>query len=233
MFYVYNNPTSSLTQWNQGYWLSEPSMKAGDKVIFRNSSGLTCIMTAYREDGDVCVDVPNKLLTMDSPILVYIKGRYETRSNLPVKSLPKPDWYVLSDNTAEPSDAVDNVIELSDYMFDEDNEKTVNDAVVELAMSGGGVVSVDKGMDCLWADIIAKQPEYFILNLGLGANCRITINLISATKAYLSEAAFFSGTGVVSVMGMNMNVTCVLTAANDGQGVIISVLSEPVTFPGA
>ncbi len=111
MFTIYGGNTE-FNQWDVNQRVTEPSLVAGDKVIFRNSSGMTHPMKAYTDNGTVVVDVPNELLTMAVPVLVYVNGHPETRTSIPVVAQDKPEGYVLVDNDDWPSDEVCGVDKL-------------------------------------------------------------------------------------------------------------------------
>lgn len=104
MFTICNASANEFNQWDLNQCVIEPRLAVGDKVIFLNSSGMTFPMKAYSHNGDVVVDVPNKLLTMSMPIVVYINGYCETRTSFNVVAQTKPDGYVYVDNDDWPSD---------------------------------------------------------------------------------------------------------------------------------
>lgn len=107
MFTIYGGNTE-FNQWDLEQRAVEPSLVAGDKVVFLNSSGMTYPMKAYRYDNDIVVDVPNELLTMAMPIVVYINGRYDTRTIISVTAKTKPEGYIFVDNSDWPSDGCDD-----------------------------------------------------------------------------------------------------------------------------
>lgn len=88
-----------FNQWEQNMKLSNPCMKAGDEVVFRNSSGATYVMIA----GSDGVEVPNKMLQMTCNILVeHGQGQDscgDCQSVFAVNPAEKPDDYVFVDNT--------------------------------------------------------------------------------------------------------------------------------------
>lgn len=107
--------------------------------------------------------------------------------------------------------------------------EVLNGTILELAMGGGGVVTFEQDADALWADIVAKQPTQMVLNTGL--DVRISVDILCADEATSASDWFISGSGALLAYGTNLKVTCILSATNEGSGVTISVLSEPITFP--
>ena len=99
MFEIVGREEQKFNQWEQGVKLSNPCMKAGDEVVFRNSSGATYVMIA----GSAGVEVPNKLLQMTCNILVDLKQGSEQHDDcqtvFEVNPAEKPDDYVYVDNT--------------------------------------------------------------------------------------------------------------------------------------
>lgn len=99
MFEIVGREEQEFNQWEQGVKLSNPCMKAGDEVVFRNSSGATYVMIA----GSAGVEVPNKLLQMTCNILVDLKQGSEQHDDcqtvFEVNPADKPDDYVYVDNT--------------------------------------------------------------------------------------------------------------------------------------
>lgn len=99
MFEIVGREEQVLYQWEQGVSLSNPCMKAGDEVVFRNSSGATYVMIADASG----VEVPNKLLQRDLNILVELGQGLECHSECQTvfEVLPeeKPGDYAYVDNT--------------------------------------------------------------------------------------------------------------------------------------
>lgn len=99
MFTIYGGNTE-FNQWDLEQRVVDPSMVAGDKVVFLTSSGMTFHMTAHFYMGNIVADVPNKLLTVATPIVAYICGHPETMTSIPVLAQEKPEGYVCVDNCA-------------------------------------------------------------------------------------------------------------------------------------
>lgn len=118
MFTICNGATE-FNQWDLNQRVMEPRLVDGDKVIFLNSSGMTFPMMAYSHNGEVVVDVPNKLLTMSTPIVTYINGYCETRTSFNVVAQTKPDDYVFVDNDDWPSDVDMDTLEAAKAYTDE------------------------------------------------------------------------------------------------------------------
>lgn len=106
MFFNANGANNEIKQWSLNVKVTEPSLRAGDKVVFCNASGMTYPMKAYSDGGDIVVNVPNILLTIASPFLVHIYGRPETKTRINVGAWEKPEYYVYKDNDDWPSDNV-------------------------------------------------------------------------------------------------------------------------------
>lgn len=132
MFYSYGyneGATVEYFQWSTNVQLEEPSLKVGDKVIFLNSSGMTHPMKAYAYEDKIVVDVPNILFTVAVPFVVYIEGRYETRTRFKVNARDnKPGDYVYVDNDDWTSDT-NNALEIF-YM------ETYGIDIVDVLLSG-------------------------------------------------------------------------------------------------
>ena len=105
----------------------------------------------------------------------------------------------------------------------------LNEKILELAMSGGGVFSAGQDCEALWADIVAKQPTQMVLNTGI--DVRIGVDILCAGETIPSDNWFISGSGAMAYFGVNLKITCILSATNGGSGVVVSVLAEPLTFP--
>lgn len=105
----------------------------------------------------------------------------------------------------------------------------LNEKILELAMGGGGVFSAGQDCEALWADIVAKQPTQMVLNTGI--DVRIGVDILCAGETIPSDNWFISGSGAMAYFGVNLKITCILSATNGGSGVVVSVLAEPLTFP--
>lgn len=141
MFEIVGREEQVFEQWEQGVTLSNPCMKAGDEVIFRNSSGATYVMIA----GASGVEVPNRLLQMTCNILVDLEQGKEQHNDcqtvFEVNPADKPDDYVYVDNTirkeeAQPSGGggggavIYNYDNSTEILTDENgNEVTVEQAI--------------------------------------------------------------------------------------------------------
>ena len=123
MFEIVGREEQVFEQWEQGVTLSNPCMKAGHEVVFRNSSGATYVMIAREESGAVVCDVPNKLLQMCCNILVDLEQgndrHTECRTTFTVNPAKKPDGYKCVDNTVPDNRISFN--DLKDKPFYEEN----------------------------------------------------------------------------------------------------------------
>ena len=117
-------------------------------------------------------------------------------------------------------------IRLNDYHI---AELSASETILYLALTGGGVVTTTSGCEKLWEDILQKHPTHLILSTGCDAS--VAINILSADKTSDPSNWFASGIGVYYQDGIAIKITVVLSANNDGKGMTISVLSEPITFP--
>ena len=124
MFEIVGREEQVFEQWEQGAKVSNPCMKAGDEVVFRNSSGATAVMIAREESGQVVADVPNKLLQMCCNILVDLEQgndrHTECRTTFTVNPAQKPDGYKCADNSVPDTRISYN--ELKDKPFGEETE---------------------------------------------------------------------------------------------------------------
>ena len=137
MFTIVGEKTK-FNQWEQNQQVTESSLVAGDKVIFLNSSGMTHPMQAYTNGSEVVVDVPNKILTIAAPVVVYINGRYDTRTSIPVDAQTKPTDYVFVDNDDWP---VNNTEEAKPKVIDLD-ELGYSNYILTLFTQGGGETGI-------------------------------------------------------------------------------------------
>lgn len=117
MFEIVGREKQEFNQWEQDVILTNPCMKAGDEVVFRNSSGATYVMIA----GASGVEVPNKILQMSCNILVDLEQGLEQHTDcqtvFKVNPGAKPDGYVCDDNSTHEApgekavwDAVESIV---------------------------------------------------------------------------------------------------------------------------
>lgn len=208
MFTIYGGNTE-FNQWDLNQRVVEPRLVAGDKVIFLNSSGMTYPMKAYDHGGEVVVDVPNKLLTMAVPMVVYINGYYETRTSFNVVAREKPEDYIFVDNDDWPSDSdssgvgLPKVIDLDTYgggTYD----TSVGSEVVNLLFQGGGEqTGVEMGN--LFSDLTTDRPIKIQFSMPFnGTNmARITVYGVTTVRIdgqvqELYLTAQYAGLGVVA-----------------------------------
>lgn len=91
--FTINGNLKEFTQWEQGYSLTNPNMKDGDKIQFHSGSGMSYIMEA--KSGKV--EVPNRMLQHAANITAqFIDGTDDT--SFAVKPAKKPKDYVFIDN---------------------------------------------------------------------------------------------------------------------------------------
>ena len=113
----------NFTQWELNKLLVNPCMKAGDEVVFRNSSGKTFVTYAWNKDGEVVVDVPNVLLQYPLNILVNLGQGLDLHSEcetvFSVIEAEKPENYKCVDNIKRPtpSSGVSSWNDLTDKPF--------------------------------------------------------------------------------------------------------------------
>lgn len=90
--FTINGNVKEFTQWEQGYSLTNPNMKAGDKVQFFSGAGDGSVMKAKEVDGAVIVEVPNLMLEHTANITAQLIGGGD-HTSFPVKAADKPkDW---------------------------------------------------------------------------------------------------------------------------------------------
>lgn len=166
MFTIYGGATE-FNQWDLNQRVSAPGLLAGDKVVFQNSSGMTYPMKAYNHNGVVVVDVPNIILTMALPVVVYINDHcHETRARFNVVAQDKPEDYVFVDNDDWPSDvanvsaAFPKVINLTDYSSE---GFTLNLMVLSLFEAGGGESEFPNAKN-FWEDVSTEQALRFVID---------------------------------------------------------------------
>lgn len=96
MFSIYGGATE-FNQWELDKLVTNPCMKEGDDVVFRNSTGETYVVRAFAQNGEVLVDVPNYILKTAGNILVDLvqnQDRHDDcRTTFAVKAANKPDDY--------------------------------------------------------------------------------------------------------------------------------------------
>ena len=141
MFTIYGGNTE-FNQWELNQKVTEPGLSVGDKVVFVNSNGFCYPMKAYMYGSEVVVDAPNALLTMTSPIVVYINGKYETRTSISVVAQERPKDYVFVDNAKWDSNGAvpskHTMIDMTPYLATmESNEYVpVSAAVLDVFVEG-------------------------------------------------------------------------------------------------
>lgn len=160
MFEIVGREEQVFEQWEQGAKVSNPCMKAGDEVVFRNASGATAVMIAREESGQVVCDVPNKLLQMCCNILVDLEQGMEQHSDCQttfiVNPAQKPDGYKCVDNSVPDTRISFNDLkdkpfyESTEVLFDQRVEFTADNEfqhIVNAAwpIKGGDAVKVNWG----------------------------------------------------------------------------------------
>lgn len=200
MFEIYNDYTE-FTQWESGHRLTEPSLIAGDKVVFLNSRGKTYTMEAYGYGSGVMVDVPNELLTMAQPIVVYISGKNNTRTTFPVVAQEKPADYVFVDNDDWRSgDDVVGIVDLTKFTLDDGY--TVNDKLVTMMMTSiesNGTLQVYEGIDANLAfrKALSAEKQIAIVSDLEGTNVRFAPTVASkygtANMVSINAVAYMQG----------------------------------------
>ena len=156
MFEIVGREEQKFNQWEQGVKLSNPCMKAGDEVVFRNSSGATYVMIA--ESGGV--EVPNKMLQMTCNILVDLKQGKEQHDDcqtvFEVNPAEKPDDYVYVDNTIRKQEVQSGggsgIVVIPVTWNDEGEDYTVGMTFQEIraALDSGAVVIVKDDLGGVW-----------------------------------------------------------------------------------
>lgn len=104
MFSIYGGATE-FNQWELDKLVTNPCMKEGDDVVFRNSTGETYVVRAFAQNGEVMADVPNYILQTAGNILVDLvqnQDRHDDcRTTFAVKAADKPDGYECTCNTPD------------------------------------------------------------------------------------------------------------------------------------
>lgn len=120
-------------------------------------------------------------------------------------------------------------IDLREYAIP-DSTSTISDAVLEMALMGGGayVVAAD-GMEQFWIDVVAKQPTHLVFDVG-GSAVRIIVGaLMASSYDVAARDAVISATGTIMLYGESLEGTFIL--AQHGTGVKAFVKADPVVFP--
>ena len=216
MFTIYGGNTE-FKQWEQGQRVVESNLVAGDKVVFLNSSGMTLPMKAYTLDGEVVVDVPNKLLTMALPILVYICGNSDTETIIPVVAQDKPENYVFVDNDDWKPDAT-SWNDLTDKPFYEEQGKVL----FECMLSNGSASGAD-------ATFVPEVGKTYAITTDSGTELGVCTDggytfLIDAGSAYY---ACHKSAGMWSATDENGGNTFIVSEPN-----VVHPI-EPKFIPGA
>lgn len=101
MFKIYGGATE-FKQWELDQMVTNPCMKAGDEVVFRNASGETYVTKVFEQNGEVVADVPNYLLQKALNILVDLEQgadkHDDCRTTFSVVAQDKPDGYECKHN---------------------------------------------------------------------------------------------------------------------------------------
>lgn len=104
MFTIYGGKTE-FEQWDLDQLVSNPCMKEGNEVVFKNSHGETYVTKAFKRGGEVLADVPNYLLQKHGNILVTLEQgadrHTECETIITVRAKDKPEDYKCSGNIKE------------------------------------------------------------------------------------------------------------------------------------
>lgn len=100
MFSIYNG--EELQQWSVGNLLTNPHMNEGDMVRFVSGSGMVETTMAFKKDGVVVVDVPNRILTLANSVYVELVTDHKCFETFHLIKQHKPKDYVLIDNIKRP-----------------------------------------------------------------------------------------------------------------------------------
>ena len=124
------------------------------------------------------------------------------------------------------------VINLAEYSAEvSGSEMNINLAILMLAANGGGTHTYETGMAQFWADVIARQPDYLVFDLGYGTAGRVSIGALIASADTLENGdSMVSAIGILSMYGMSLEGNFVLTQY-ETDGLKISVKADPVEFP--
>lgn len=104
MFTIYGGKTE-FEQWDLDQLVSNPCMKEGNEVVFRNSHGETYVTKAFKQGGEILTDVPNYLLQKHGNILVTLEQgadrHTECETIITVTAKDKPEDYKCGGNVKE------------------------------------------------------------------------------------------------------------------------------------
>lgn len=104
MFTIYGGKTE-FEQWDLDQLVSNPCMKEGNEIVFRNSHGETYVTRAFKQGGEVLADVPNYLLQKHGNILVTLEQgadrHTECETIITVTAKDKPEDYKCGGNIKE------------------------------------------------------------------------------------------------------------------------------------
>ena len=108
---------------------------------------------------------------------------------------------------------------------------TINLVVLMLASEGGGTFTFESGMEKFWTDVLTKQPDYLIFDLGDTGSARLTIGGLAASAAALESGdAVVCAIGILSMYGMNIDGCFVFTQEGE-TGLKVSVKADFIEFP--
>lgn len=164
MFEIYGGGTE-LKQWELNKTVTNPCMKEGDDVIFRNAHGQTYVVKAFEEGGVIQADVPNYLLQKSGNILVDLEQglehHTECRTTFTVVAQDKPENYDcqcnVPDRPAKNVGGVSSWNDLTDKPFEE-----VESRPVFMASGTGSNVKCDNFVAEDYADRMEEGKKYLV-----------------------------------------------------------------------
>lgn len=136
MFNIYGGATE-FKQWELDKFVTNPCMKEGDEVVFRNSHGETYVVKAFAQNGEILADVPNYLLRTADNILVDLgqglERHTECRTTFTVVAQDKPEGYECKYNVPDRPEKISGGVsswnDLTDKPFGETT--TVKEVLAE------------------------------------------------------------------------------------------------------
>lgn len=219
MFEIYGGGTE-LKQWELNKTVTNPCMKEGDDVVFRNAHGQTYVVKAFEEGGVIQADVPNYLLQKSGNILVDLEQglehHTECRTTFAVVAQDKPENYDCQCNVPDrPVKAVGGVSSWNDLTDKPFGEETVEEAIFE---------NVSLTWDSNEGGYVAFDPSKSV-SLSAGDSIRVVIDGVVYNTVLTddnSAGILLGGNAGLWELGENTGEPFLFAVEADVPGIVVS-----------
>ncbi len=243
MFKIYGGATE-FKQWELDQMVTNPCMKAGDEVVFRNASGETYVVKAFEQNGEVVADVPNYLLQDALNILVDLEQgadkHDDCRTTFVVVAQDKPEGYDcpcnLPDRPVKTAGGVSSWNDLTDKPFGTEigMVEVLGETALETDEDGGfaAVVStsveVGKKYSVIWN---GSEYEATAEVMDTGDQVLAVLGNMVATGGTDTGEPFFIGCAGASLFGYALDGSTSVTLSIRTEGEIVNQI-DPKYIPG-